>query len=262
MAAGSRSIIIVAENEPQHTRLVRPTDQGGFGLDGLWNDDFHHSAMVALTGRAEAYYEDHGGSPQEFISCAKHGYLLQGEMYFHQGAPRGTPGLDLPPAAFVTFIQNHDQVANSDSGLRFQLLAHPGQARAVTALTLLMPGTPMLFQGQEFGATTPFHYFADHQPDLAKLVRDGRIEFMGQFPSVAADRALQETLPDPAAPETFERCKLDWSEAERNMSAEWVPLWSSEDSKYGGHGTPQLSGQNGWRVPAHSCILLKSRAVQ
>ena len=105
-AAGSRSIIMVAENEPQHTRLVRPVDQGGYGLDGLWNDDFHHSAMVALTGRAEAYYEDHAGSPQEFISCAKYGYLMQGEFYFHQGAPRGTAGLDLPPSAFVTFIQN------------------------------------------------------------------------------------------------------------------------------------------------------------
>ncbi len=99
-AGGARSIYLVAENEPQHTRLVRSAKAGGFGIDALWNDDFHHSAVVALTGRAEAYYSDTRGAPQEFISAAKWGYLFQGQHYTWQKQPRGTPGLDLPPEAF------------------------------------------------------------------------------------------------------------------------------------------------------------------
>ncbi len=110
-AAGKRSVILVAENESQDVKLVRPHDQGGYGMDALWNDDFHHSAMVALTGRNQAYYTDYLGSPQEFISAAKWGYLFQGQRYKHQKQRRGTPCLDLKPQAFVTFIQNHDQIA-------------------------------------------------------------------------------------------------------------------------------------------------------
>src|SRR5262249_17122760 len=116
--AGGRAPVIVAENEPQDARIVRPLSEGGYGLDGLWNDDFHHSAMVALTGRAEAYYSDTRGEPQEFISAAKYGYLFQGQHYDWQRRSRGTPCWGLQPSAFVTFLQNHDQVANSARGLR------------------------------------------------------------------------------------------------------------------------------------------------
>jgi maltooligosyltrehalose trehalohydrolase len=210
-AAGGRSILMIGENEPQHTRLVRPPGCGGHGLDALWNDDFHHSAMVALTGRNEAYYEDHEGAPQEFIAAAKYGYLFQGQFYAHQGKRRGTPGFDLSPAAFVAFTQNHDQVANSAGGLRLHQLTSPGRLRAMTALMLLMPCTPMLFQGQEFAASTPFLYFADHKPDLARLVREGRNEFVSQFPSIASE-PMRRRLADPSAAATFEACKLDWSE--------------------------------------------------
>ena len=217
-AAAGRGIVLIGENEPQHTSLVRPPQAGGYGLDALWNDDLHHSAMVALTGRNEAYYEDHQGSPQEFVSAAKHGFLFQGQFYAHQGKRRGMPGFDLAPPAFVTFVQNHDQIANSGRGLRFHQLTDPGRARAMTALILLMPGTPMLFQGQEFWASTPFLYFADHKPELAKLVRQGRKAFVCQFPSIA-DEAMANRLDAPEDPATFAACRLDWTEFERNKAA-------------------------------------------
>ncbi len=217
-AAGQRSIVLIAENEPQHTKLVRSAEQAGYGLDMLWNDDFHHTARVALTGRSEAYYSDHRGRPQELISAVKYGYLFQGQYYTWQKQPRGTSALDLPPWAFVSFIDNHDQVANSGLGLRCQALTSPGRYRALTALMLLAPATPMLFQGQEFAASAPFYYFADHKPELAALVRDGRLDFLTQFPSLAEAKA-RPAIPDPHDPRTFERCKLDPGEIERHAWA-------------------------------------------
>jgi maltooligosyltrehalose trehalohydrolase len=210
-AARGRSTIIVGENEPQETHLLRPVGQGGYGLDGLWNDDFHHTAMVALTGRNEAYYSDYRGTPQEFVSAAKYGFLYQGQRYKWQRNRRGTPTFRIAPHAFVSFIQNHDQIANSARGLRAHKLTSPGRLRAMTALALLLPSTPMLFMGQEFGSSAPFHYFADHEPDLSEKVRRGRAEFLAQFRSIAT-RETRKHLPDPGALETFERCKLDHSE--------------------------------------------------
>ncbi|HEY2740332.1 MAG TPA: alpha-amylase family glycosyl hydrolase, partial [Thermoanaerobaculia bacterium] len=115
---GGRSTYLIAENEPQHTRLAQPPERGGYGLDALWNDDFHHTAVVALTGRKEAYYSDYCGTPQELISAVKYGYLYQGQRYFWQEKRRGTSSLHLPRTAFVSFLQNHDQVANSARGER------------------------------------------------------------------------------------------------------------------------------------------------
>jgi len=217
-AAGRRRVYLVAENEPQQARLVRPPEDGGFGLDAVWNDDFHHSARVALTGRREAYYTDYDGAPQEFVSAARRGYLYQGQFYAWQGKRRGEPATGLPPFAFVTFLENHDQVANSVSGLRGHARGAPGLWRALTALLLLGPGTPLLFQGQEFSASAPFLYFADHQPPLRDSVRDGRKEFLRQFPSVR-DRAVQDRLPSPDDRRTFESCRLDHGERERHAGA-------------------------------------------
>jgi maltooligosyltrehalose trehalohydrolase len=210
-AAGDRESFVVGENEPQHSILVRPPEQGGYGLDALWNDDFHHSAMVALTGRHEAYYTDYRGAPSEFIAAAKYGFLYQGQHYTWQKQRRGTPSLDLPAETRVVFLQNHDQVANSAAGRRIHALTSPGRWRAMTCYLLLMPGIPMLFQGQEFAASAPFLYFADHRDDLVEAVRRGRAGFLAQFPSIA-DPETQRRLAHPADPETFRRSVLDLSE--------------------------------------------------
>jgi len=153
-AGRGKITFVVGENEPQHAKLLHPAERGGYGLDALWNDDFHHSAMVALTGHHEAYYSDYRGRPGEFVATAKHGFLYQGQRYQWQRKARGTPTLDLPAECFVVFLQNHDQIANSGTGERCHALTSPGRLRAMTAYFLLMPGIPMLFQGQEFGAST------------------------------------------------------------------------------------------------------------
>ncbi len=207
-AAGERQTLLIAENEPQQTLLIRPVEAGGNGLDALWNDDFHHSAMVALTGHNEAYYSDYLAKPQEFISLARFGYLYQGQRYKWQGKRRGSPTFGLPRKAFINFVQNHDQIANSGQGLRAHLLTSPGNYRAMTAFLLLAPGTPMLFQGQEYAAGTPFFYFADHPEEIALLIQNGRTEFLRQFRSLAVPE-IQARLPDPADPVTFVSCKLD-----------------------------------------------------
>ena len=206
-----RRTVLVAESETLEARLVRAADRGGYGLDGIWNDDFHHAARVAVTGHNEAYYSDYLGSARELLACVKHGFLYQGQRSRWQNKRRGTPSLDVEGPKLITYLENHDQVSNSGQGARLHDLTDTGRLRAATALLLLAPSTPMLFQGQEFASSKPFLYFADHHPELSQAVARGRREFLLQFPSLQnAPHA------DPSAPETFAACVLDWSERERN----------------------------------------------
>jgi maltooligosyltrehalose trehalohydrolase len=211
----NKQIFIVAENEPQHAKLVRAPEQEGYGVDALWNDDFHHSAMVALTGGHPAYYNDYRGTAQELISALKWGYLFQGQHYYWQKGSRGTAALDLNAANYVTYIQNHDQVANSVTGERIDRLCSPAELRAMTGLMLLAPPTPMLFQGQEFACSSPFFFFADLPEELSKVADRDRRKFLSQFPAAASKEGQQRLTPI-GARDTFERSKLDWSELERH----------------------------------------------
>jgi maltooligosyltrehalose trehalohydrolase len=215
-AGKERQTIVIGENEPQRSIIVRPIERGGYGFDALWNDDFHHSATVRLTGHREAYYTDYIGSPQEFLSCLKYGFLYQGQYYKWQKQTRGTPSLDIPPSSFIIFLQNHDQIANSGKGDRIHQLTDPSNLRAMTCLLLLSPCTPMLFQGQEFAASSPFFYFADHSDDLAKKVDHGRHEFLAQFPRLAT-REMQSHLPNPTDPLTFLHSKLNFRDRTRHQ---------------------------------------------
>ncbi|MEX2310428.1 MAG: malto-oligosyltrehalose trehalohydrolase [Pirellulales bacterium] len=326
-AAGKRSVLVFGEDEWNRCYQVMRPEEGGFGLDGLWNDDFHHSCRVAATGDKEAYYRDYSGSPQELLSSIRLGYLYQGQWNARQGKTRGRLSRNIAAPHFVNFLQNHDQVANSVRGVRTHLLTSPGRHRALTSLLLLAPQTPMLFMGQEFSASSPFFYFADHEPELATLVRNGRAEFMSQFLRLVSFDSGSD-LPDPADPETFNRCKLNWQEAEPNgpvmrlhrdllqlrredavfsrqdkealegavigpealllrwfddagddrlvlinlgadfdwhPSAQplvapppdrmWTYLWSSEEPRYGGMGTPSFNDKD-WRVPGHTAVVL------
>lgn len=219
-AAGNRRTYFSGENETQEVVHLRASRDKGSGLDALWNDDFHHSAMVRLTGKNPAYYSDYLGAVDELACCVRHGFLYQGQRSLWQGKPRGTPTTGLPATAFVTFLQNHDQVANSGAGLRAHALTSPGRYRAMTALWLLSPQTPLFFQGQEFGANSPFLFFADFSGDAAEAVAVGRRAFLAQFPALRMPEE-QRLLPNPSSRETFERCRLTHDEREHNQS-----LWN------------------------------------
>lgn len=210
-AAGDRAIVLVAENEPQDRRLLDAPADGGCGLDALWNDDFHHAARVVLTGRREAYYSDYRGDAREIAESLAFGFLMQGQRSSWQKNPRGTSVLRLPPRRLVSFLENHDQIANSGDGRRLAALAQPARLRALTAALLLGPQTPMLYQGQEFGASTPFLFFADHGGAVGEGARNGRREFLTQFPSL-----IGAAIDDPTDEATFRRCVLDWAERDRN----------------------------------------------
>ncbi|HKR63451.1 MAG TPA: malto-oligosyltrehalose trehalohydrolase, partial [Thermoanaerobaculia bacterium] len=208
-AAGGRAIFITAENEPQNRRLL--TD---YGMDALWNDDWHHAARVALTGLREAYYADYRGTPQQFVSMARRGFLYQGQWYAWQKKRRGTRSDDIASERLICFLENHDQVANSGDGARLRDLTSPGKLRAMTALLLLQPQTPLLFQGQERGARAPFLYFADHDRELAEKVAKGRSDFLKQFPSL---KHADFDAPHDRA--TFEKCKLDDDDRDESIVA-------------------------------------------
>ena len=217
-AAAPRSIVLIAENEPQDVVAMKPVAEGGWGLDAEWSDDFHHTARVALTGRSEAYYTDYRGRAQELLSCVKRGHLYQGQYYTWQKQRRGTPVTTEPASAFVFYLQNHDQVANHLRGDRLTPIAGEPRTRAITALLLLAPQTPLLFMGQEFGSSRPFLYFADHENEaLAEAVGKGRKKFLSQFPSYATPEA-QDAVPDPCSEETFLAAKLDRREREANAA--------------------------------------------
>lgn len=210
-AAGDRATIIIAENEFQEPRLIEPVERGGYGLDAVWSDDFHHAARVATTGHNEYYYGDYQGTPQELLSAVRWGFLFQGQWNERQQKRRGGPAWSLRGEQFVHFLQNHDQVANSGHGLRAHRLTSPGRHRALTALLLLGPQTPLLFQGQEFSASAPFLYFADHNVEIAKLVREGRQESLRNFRSLTGPDS-EQYFADPCDVRTFEACRLDFAE--------------------------------------------------
>jgi maltooligosyltrehalose trehalohydrolase len=217
-AAGSRQLFLVGESEPQDIRLLRRSQAYCNGLDAIWSEDWHHAAFVALIGRRHAYCTDYLGTAAEFASLARYGTLYQGQWYSWQTAPRGGYALHLDASDFVAFLENHDQVANMGSGQRLHQQVNPASWRALTAFLLLGPSIPMLFQGQEFGSTRPFTYFADHEGDLRPAVHEGRLRFLAQFPGLTRPE-VRDRLADPGDPEAFARCKLSGDERVENGAA-------------------------------------------
>ena len=206
-----RHIHLVLENERNAARHLRP--KGGF--DAQWNDDGHNILHPLLTGEREGYYEDFcDDGAAKLAKVLAEGFLFQGQLSGHLGAPRGEPTAGLPPTAFVLFLQNHDQVGNRAFGERLPALSDPHALQAATALLLLCPQIPLLFMGEEWGATAPFLFFTDHNAELAPLVTQGRRKEFAKF-AAFQDPAKRETIPDPNAESTFRNSAPDPAEAAR-----------------------------------------------
>jgi malto-oligosyltrehalose trehalohydrolase len=211
-AAVSRPVHLVLENEEnQASRLQRSGSITPSCYTAQWNDDVHHVLHVAATGEGNGYYQAYVGDTQKLGRALAEGFAFQGEMMEYRRTPRGEPSANLPPTAFVAFIQNHDQVGNRAFGERIGAIAPPEAVRALAAVYLLLPQVPMLFMGEEWAASSPFLYFCDFDGDLAEAVRNGRRAEFAKFPEFA-DAALRARIPDPVAAETFQSAKLDWSE--------------------------------------------------
>ncbi len=194
------------DNEPH--RLVR-RDRKPVLYTAQWNDDLHHVLHVAATREQGGYYGDYGQTKQLGRALAE-GFAFQGEVMAYRQKPRGGPSVELPPGAFVAFLQNHDQVGNRAFGERLNALCPAPVIRALASVYLLAPQTPLLFMGEEWGARQPFPYFCDFDGELAEAVRKGRREEFAQFPEFA-DPAMVARIPDPIAKATFQSAKLDWS---------------------------------------------------
>jgi maltooligosyltrehalose trehalohydrolase len=208
-----RPLLLIAESDLNDPRLVRPAAHGGYGLDAQWTDDFHHALHSYFTGETDGYYADFQGL-RDVAAALRDGYVYQGQYSVHRGRKHGRPPAGVLPHQLIVSAQNHDQIGNRAQGERLSALLEPEALKAVAALTLLAPFVPLLFQGEEWGAATPFLYFTDHQdPELGRLVAEGRSREFSAF-------RWQGAVPNPQELSTFERSKLNWSEISQPRHAE------------------------------------------
>lgn len=216
-----RHVHLVLENDANEAHFLRRDAAGRF--DAQWNDDFHHASHVVLTQESQGYYRDYQDRPVDLLGRAlTQGFVYQGQASAHRdGAARGEPTAGLPLAAFVGFLQNHDQVGNRAFGERLTRLVMMEPLRALTSVHLLAPHVPLLFMGEEWAADTPFLYFCDFHDDLAGAVRNGRRREFAKFPAFA-DPRTRARIPDPNAEATFAASKLDWTAAGSQQKAPWL----------------------------------------
>ncbi len=205
-----RPCVLIAESDLNDPRLIRPVEIGGYGLDAQWNEDFHHALHALLTGESNGYYADFG-TLEHLAKVLTRGFAYDGVYSRYRRRAHGRPATDVPGRRFVGCLQNHDQVGNRATGERSSHLMSPALLKVGAALVLTAPFVPMLFQGEEWGTSSPFLYFTDHRdPDLAEAVRTGRRE---EFSAFGWDPS---SIPDPQAEDTFLRSRLDWDEQTRD----------------------------------------------
>jgi len=204
-AVSGRPLVLIAESDLNNPRLVHSPARGGYGLDAHWEDDFHHAIHSFFTGERGGYYADFG-SLGDVAKTLEQGYVLDGQYSAFRKRTHGRPPLDIAPHQLVVCAQNHDQIGNRALGERLSQLVDASALQAISALVLLGPFTPMLFQGEEWGARTPFLFFTDHHDELGRAVTEGRQREFAAFAWEGVE------VPDPQAPETFLRSKLRWEE--------------------------------------------------
>jgi malto-oligosyltrehalose trehalohydrolase len=222
-----RHIHLILENERNAAHYLRRDAQcNPRYYTAQWDDDVHHALHVLVTGEKDGYYSDYADNPAWHLGrCLAEGFSYQADRSaFRDGEKRGEPSSDLPPDAFVTFLQNHDQIGNRALGERIIKLGNPDAVRVAMAILLLAPSPPLLFMGEEFGAETPFLFFCDFGPELAAKVRDGRRAEFARFEQFSSPEA-QARIPDANSVQTFLQCKLDWNSIDRSAHREWLQLY-------------------------------------
>jgi maltooligosyltrehalose trehalohydrolase len=216
-----RHLALIPESDLNDPRLLWTRERGGYQLDAQWSDDFHHALHSVLTGERAGYYSDFG-SLAALAKALRHAFVYDGVFSEHRGRVHGRPAEGLSGHRFLGYLQNHDQVGNRARGDRSSHLMSLGKQKIGAALVLVSPFLPMLFQGEEWGARTPFFYFTDYQePELAKAVREGRCREFAAFGWKPEDTA------DPQARETFEQSRLNWDEISRPPHAETLD-WNKQ----------------------------------
>jgi maltooligosyltrehalose trehalohydrolase len=220
-----RPVHLLLENEEnQASRLAGNGSGDPAKYTAQWNDDLHHVLHCAASQESSGYYAAYAGETEKLGKALAEGFAFQGDWMSYRGSPRGEPSSHLPPTAFVSFIQNHDQIGNRAFGDRITSFAPEAAVRAIAAVYLLLPQIPMIFMGEEFGADQPFPFFCDFEPELAKLVREGRRNEFAKFAEFQ-DPSSRERIPDPTAEETFVSAKLDWERADEGVHADWFRLY-------------------------------------
>jgi malto-oligosyltrehalose trehalohydrolase len=220
-----RTHLLLENEENQASRLERDAAGNPLHFTAQWNDDMHHVLHVAATGESAGYYADYLDDTEKLGRALAEGFAFQGQMMEFRGAHRGEPSASLPPAAFVAFIQNHDQIGNRAFGERLTRIALFEALRAIAAVYLLLPQVPMLFMGEEWGSTQPFPFFCDFSGELAAAVQNGRREEFARFPEFQ-DEAMRERIPDPLAAETFASAQLAWHDLKLPQHAAWLDFYT------------------------------------
>lgn len=221
-----RHIHLVLENGHNAAHYLQDREKAPDKFEAQWNDDIHHALHVQLTGESDGYYADYAENPMWHLGrCLAQGFSYQGERSEFLGVPRGEPSSRLPPACFVSFLQNHDQIGNRAFGERIDALAVPEAVKAAMVCLLLAPSPPMLFMGEEFGASTPFLFFCDFSPDLAQRVTAGRRAEFARFAAFSSPEA-QARIPDPNDYDTFLLSKLDWTSLDEKEHQEWIRFYT------------------------------------
>jgi maltooligosyltrehalose trehalohydrolase len=212
--------LLIAEDSRNLNKLILPREKGGFGLDGVWADDFHHQVRHITAGDSESYFSHFAGmDARDLAETISNGWYYRGQPSRRSGKARGTETSELELDQFVICIQNHDQVGNRPLGNRLNQEIPPDVYRAASALLLFSPEIPLLFMGQEWAAETPFLYFSDHHEELGRLVTEGRKKEFEDF------SAFKGEVPDPQHPDTFSRSRLDWEELDKGAHAGTLRLY-------------------------------------
>jgi maltooligosyltrehalose trehalohydrolase len=210
-AIPERTLLLIAEDDRNLAAIVRPQHQGGWGLDAVWADDLHHHLRRRAAGDSDGYYEDFSGSIADIAATIRDGWFYRGQLSAYRREPRGTDPAGVPLERMVVCLQNHDQIGNRPFGRRLHHQIEPAVFRALSALLLFLPETPLLFMGQEWAASSRFLYFTDHHADLGRLVTEGRRAEFSRF-AAFADPVTHARIPDPQAHDTFAASRLVWEE--------------------------------------------------